>query len=146
MVSNLERLALLGDQKAQRECTRNRIMLPCPLCRRRVRYYFSPKHEEGTKGDIIVIPDMSYVKCVCGYSVSGYGENAAIEIHNKRPRPLIGKCKDCSKMDEAIINDYGILTCPTSGMEIDDDDFCSYFKPRNGEIDYDRPRTTCITR
>lgn len=141
MISNIERLALLGNLNAQRECTKKRIMLPCPLCRRRVRYYFSPKHEEGTKGDILVIPDKSYVRCVCGYSVSGYGADAAIEIHNKRPRPPVGSCYDCSHYFQCeCLKIYDDGNCSTDArQERKPEDFCSYFKPRNGEFDYDMP-------
>lgn len=128
MITNLERLALLGDRQSQRECTKKRIMLPCPLCRRRVRYYFSPKHEEGTKGDILVIPDKSYVRCVCGYSVSGYGADAAIEIHNKRPRPLIGQCKDCDSWRGEPEDEYA--HCRDCDGVMEADNFCRNFEPR----------------
>ncbi len=31
-MTDLERRALLGDKQAQKDCTKRRIMLPCPFC------------------------------------------------------------------------------------------------------------------
>ena len=36
------------------------------------------------------------------------------------------KCKNCTHKEKAKINSKGFLICPGSGMEITDDDFCSY--------------------
>lgn len=36
------------------------------------------------------------------------------------------RCKDCRYKDREKVNDKGFLICPASGMEITDDDFCSY--------------------
>lgn len=38
------------------------------------------------------------------------------------------RCKDCIYKQNAKINSKGFLICPGSGMEITDDDFCSYGK------------------
>lgn len=38
-MTELERRALLGDRKAQEECTRQGILLPCPLCGARAAYW-----------------------------------------------------------------------------------------------------------
>lgn len=35
-------------------------------------------------------------------------------------------CKKCRYMQEAKVNKKGFSICPASGMEITDDDFCSY--------------------
>ena len=40
------------------------------------------------------------------------------------------RCKDCIHKQTAKINSKGFLICPASGMEITDDDFCSYGKRR----------------
>ena len=32
-MTNLERLALLGNKKAQEDCTEKGILLPCPMCK-----------------------------------------------------------------------------------------------------------------
>lgn len=36
------------------------------------------------------------------------------------------RCKDCSYFCKTTVNKSGFLICPTSGMEITDNDFCSY--------------------
>lgn len=36
------------------------------------------------------------------------------------------RCRDCVNVQSAKINKKGFLICPASGMEITDDDFCSY--------------------
>ena len=42
-------------------------------------------------------------------------------------------CKDCRYSDEAKANKKGFLICPASGMEIMDDDFCSYGERRSDD-------------
>lgn len=41
------------------------------------------------------------------------------------------RCKNCQYRDEAKVNKKGFLICPASGMEIMDDDFCSYGERRD---------------
>lgn len=36
------------------------------------------------------------------------------------------RCKDCVYWREAVTNDKGFLICPASGMEITENDYCSY--------------------
>lgn len=36
------------------------------------------------------------------------------------------RCKDCSYWKAAKVNAKGFLICPASGMEITEDDYCSY--------------------
>ena len=36
------------------------------------------------------------------------------------------RCRDCIYKRKAKVNKKGFLICPASGMEITDDDFCSY--------------------
>ena len=43
------------------------------------------------------------------------------------------RCKDCAYMPEAKVNKKGFLICPASGMEITDDDFCSYGERRSDD-------------
>lgn len=115
-LNDLERRALLGDRQAQEECTRQGIALPCPFC--------------GAENSRLVdAPEMWY-KCMnCGaYGPEGNGPKAALAKWNRRPAPPIGRCKDCAYKQKATVNDKGFLICPASGMEITDDDFCSYFE------------------
>lgn len=45
------------------------------------------------------------------------------------------RCKDCLYSDDswAKVNEKGFLICPASGMEITDNDFCSYGERRVGD-------------
>ena len=38
-------------------------------------------------------------------------------------------CKDCRYYQDAKVNEKGFLICPASGMEITENDFCSYGEP-----------------
>ena len=40
------------------------------------------------------------------------------------------RCKDCEYYEEAKVNELGFLICRASGMEITDEDFCSYGERR----------------
>lgn len=43
------------------------------------------------------------------------------------------RCRDCVNVQSAKINKKGFLICPASGMEITDDDFCSYGEKKEDE-------------
>lgn len=53
-----------------------------------------------------------------------------IEHINNSPKDHEGNyvitCKECRYKSDAKVNKKGFLICPASGMEIADDDFCSY--------------------
>ena len=40
------------------------------------------------------------------------------------------RCRDCKYYEQAKLNNKGFLTCPASGMEITEVDFCSYGERR----------------
>lgn len=47
-MTELERRALMGDKKAQEECTEKGIVLPCPFCGKKLetlydRYFSHPR-------------------------------------------------------------------------------------------------------
>lgn len=44
-------------------------------------------------------------------------------------RPRITFCRNCEYRKKATVNDKGFLICPASGMEITDQDYCSYGEP-----------------
>lgn len=44
---------------------------------------------------------------------------------------FIVRCRDCTYYDGATVNSKGFLICPASGMEITDEDFCSYGERRD---------------
>lgn len=41
------------------------------------------------------------------------------------------RCRDCVNVQSAKINKNGFLVCQASGLEITDDDFCSYGERRD---------------
>ena len=43
------------------------------------------------------------------------------------------RCKDCTYYEEAKVNELGFLICRASGMEITDEDFCSYGERRTDD-------------
>lgn len=63
----------------------------------------------------------------------GYTEAAHIIKHispTVDAVPVV-RCRDCVYAQSAKINKKGFCICPASGMEITDDDFCSYGERRN---------------
>lgn len=114
---DLERRALLGDRLAQEECTRQGIALPCPLCGKQVK--------RSVSGRLFYCPECRFHKLFHSYEVN---KEEALFIWNHRPASPICSCKECAYKQKATVNDKGFLICPASGMEITDDDFCSYFE------------------
>lgn len=118
------RLAMLGDQEAQKECTEKGILIPCPWC----------------KGEMQICHGDTYgyykTKCIrCGAeSPEKPSEWEAISRNNTRPAPPIGRCGECRfytalghcKVHSQEPDQYG------SGayVEMLPDDYCSYFEPR----------------
>lgn len=128
-MTNLERSALLGDRKAQEECTEKGIVLPCMRCGNKwtqVRYmgWGRPSaFQTGYRGE-----------CVrCHIITAAYQtKKEALADWNTRSALPIGRCRDCATKEKATVNAKGFLVCPASGMEITDADFCSYFEPKEG--------------
>lgn len=125
-MTELERRALLGDRQAQKECTRQGIVLPCPFCGGVAMIEYdtvSPFEYNVLCGDCGVMLGISEDKQV------------AISEWNTRPAPPIGRCKDCEhytllghcKIHSQEPDEYG----PGAYVEMLPDDFCSYFEPRN---------------
>ena len=54
-------------------------------------------------------------------------DQAVEELHRNTDAVPVVRCKDCVYKASAEVI-YGFLICPASGMEICDDDFCSYGK------------------
>lgn len=133
-MTNLERLALLGDKGAQKECTEKGILLPCPFCGGEAELNFpldiQPVIDENgayIDADITEIPSYAYCSA-CGASADTYeDEENAIKAWNTRQAPPIGRCEDCERRYE---NEYGVYFCSHIEAECGDNDYCSYFEPR----------------
>lgn len=52
---------------------------------------------------------------------------------NLKSIPVMVQCKKCLYWEKAKFNKNGFLICPASGMEITENDFCSYGERREGE-------------
>lgn len=116
MMTGLERRALLGDRQAQEECTRQGILLPCPLC--------------GNTN--IRTSNWGMWRCWCpecrAKSDDCLRERDAIKQWNTRPAPPIGRCKDCAN---ACPGTYGPV-CVIHGYNTDDDAWCNDFEKKEG--------------
>lgn len=116
-MKELERRAMLGDEQAQRECTQQGIVLPCPWCKN------VPKEED-------VFPDYAgwiiYHDCkIAGHMrIKAKTRFNLILKWNTRHAPPIGRCKDCKHQGA------GDSDICYSGM---DEEFCSGFEPREEE-------------
>lgn len=122
-MTDLERLALLGDRQAQEECTRKGIVLPCPCCSSEDISYRTSEgdYDYGCGG-------FRCWNCDLGQGYEFNTREEALAKWNTRPAPPVGSCKDCAEKEKATVNKKGYLVCPASGMDITDYDFCSWFK------------------
>lgn len=111
--------ALLGDQKAQKECTEKGIVLPCWRCGGE-----SEIQELHTGGKPIYA--VTCKKTYCGaYGCAYSTQQKAIEYWNTRPAPPVGRCGICSRQKPRGQS----LFCYVNGI-VHSDGFCDYFKPR----------------
>lgn len=121
----LIRRALMGDEKAQEECTNRAIILPCPFC--------------GGEAELVEEAGLHSIRCKFGFCIGNdiqpeYGEAmCALADWNTRPAPSIGRCGECAA--------YGIFRdnqCANTGCYRTERDFCSDFHPKeenNGNQD-----------
>lgn len=138
-MTELERKALLGDKQAQQELTEMGIAIACPLCGNTQNFIvLAPnnieKIPEKMIGDIDADYDEFTLICdTCELSITGKSFKELLTKWNTRPAPPIGRCWECAQKEKAIVNSKGFLICPISGMEIYDEDYCSYFEPKESE-------------
>ena len=129
----LIRRALMGDEKAQEECTNRAIILPCPFC--------------GGEAALVEEAGLYSICCKDGTCIGSdihpeYGELiCAIADWNTRPAPPIGRCGECR---HSYINFFsassGTALCRLwtnkaegAQMAMQQNDFCSYFEPKEEE-------------
>lgn len=120
-MTDLIRRALLGDREAQKECTKQGIVLPCPFC--------------GGERTVVINAPEDWVKCRdCGAGgPMKVGTVSARIAWNTRQGPPIGRCETCS---------YWIKkTCycwksKIFGQSCRKDEYCSSWAPRE-ETDHE---------
>ena len=139
----LIRRALLGSREAQDELSNKFIPIPCAFCK-----------ADGSNMKVQYDKGVAWMECqACGAcgpiaeSDDEYtGERAAIRAHNTRPAPPAGRCKDCVFSRTPTKENFkefrgGIFeykdVCMCAFLEQPEprweDDFCSYFKKREGK-------------
>lgn len=127
-MTELERRALLGDAKAQKECTEKEMVLPCPFC---------GCGEAETKWH------HGYWSIQCGYAHDAlpskhcfmdWGEfnsaEEAIEAWNTRPALLTGRCAECKNSPNIKTRTKNMRWCRKFRNEIKPQDYCSCFEPK----------------
>lgn len=135
-MEDIERRALMGDRKAQDECTRIGIVLPCPCCGNESVFY------DESVGDY----DYGYggyrcYDCDLGQGYNFKTEEEALASWNRRTAPPIGRCMNCSSWDKEhssgreSLGNY-VCVCHEWSDEEDGhfrytppDGFCNNFEP-----------------
>lgn len=137
-MDGLIRRALIGDREARDLCTNKGVAIPCPICGKEDCIEILDCYTAaGLKSECESFRK-NYFKCICNHLKGGCGTSTGVSETkqealckwNTRPAPPVGRCGECKAKEKAVINDKGFLICPSSGMEITDNDFCSYFKPK----------------
>lgn len=127
-MTDLERRALLGDQQAQEECTRQGIVLRCPFCGGEASVSCDPDGTVDAMGRAWAYTVVCN-KC-CATSGLGFSQIMMIKKWNTRPAPPIGRCGECANACNPGDN---IMTCGIFERDMMPDDFCSQFVPKGGE-------------
>ena len=124
-MTDLERRALLGDRKAQEECTRQGILLPCPFC--------------GYGAELVEKDDACSVVCKDGYCIANdiqpeYDDAmVALAVWNTRPAPPVGRCGECEKSPDIGTKTKSMRWCRRFRAEVKPDGYCDGFRPKGGE-------------
>lgn len=115
-MNELERRALLGDWQAQEECTRQEILLPCPLC--------------GNTN--IRTSNWGMWRCWCpecrAKSDDCLRERDAIKQWNTRPAPPIGRCKDCAEWHGDTGDKWS--ACKITDCRMGAEEYCNNFSEK----------------
>lgn len=132
----LIRKALLGDKKAQDECTDKGIMLPCPCCGQEpyTETFFDRKGWYAVVG--CADCPIAIVTITCDSEEKA--QQKALKDWNTRPAQPIGRCGECKHCVGVGKNQALRCTLNSFGVEfglgfITSESFCSYFEPREGE-------------
>lgn len=126
-MNDLERRALLGDTKAQRECTDRKIVLPCPHCGGEAEIFSADMDAPYAHTEYQVM-----CKSCFASSWLDRSKRFSLQEWNTRPAPPIGRCGECAN---ACNPGDSIMTCGIFERDMLPDDFCSQFVPKGGESD-----------
>lgn len=129
----LIRRAIMGDKKAQKECTAKGIMLPCPFCGGKATMQQDITGRESYHVVCSNVKDMCNL--IAGLPMWSESEEDALKVWNTRPAPPIGRCGECRHCVGVGKNQALRCTLNSFGVEfgldfITSESFCSYFEPR----------------
>lgn len=132
-MTELERRALMGDREAQRQCTEQGIVLPCPFCGNDSPIYDTSigDYDFGWGG-------FRCYDCELGQGYNFKTREEALSKWNTRPAPPVGRCKECQHYVAEWVGDGETIPAecihPLTGLfVVNDDDFCSCFEPKGDE-------------
>ena len=127
----LIRRAIMGDKKAQKECTAKGIMLPCPFCGGKATMQQDITGRESYHVVCSNVKDMCNL--IAGLPMWSESEEDALKVWNTRPAPPVGRCREC-KCWRRNGSDWGSCSKWYTEDKVQAfmlvDDFCSNFKPR----------------
>ena len=101
-MEDIERRALMGDRKAQKECTRMGITLPCPKCLGPVKVAIV----KADRGCIEMEYKCKKCKLTARYTQpfimdeSAASDLSALSQWNRMSAPPLGRCVDCANWDK----------------------------------------------
>ena len=132
-MDSLVRKALLGDREAQRECTEKGIVLPCPFCGKELREHKTRKWTAAKDESINRTIVEHKAKTGCHLDNWVMDKELDLESWNPRPAPPIGRCGEC-KCWQRNGSDWGSCSKWYTEDKVQafmlEDDFCSYFEPK----------------
>ena len=123
-MTDLVRRALLGDRTAQKECTEQGVILPCPYCGGTANFtpdYFLPIFD---------------IVCECGVKIGPWQENEhnlALAAWNPRHAPPIVRCRECKHYKTPVGAVGGWCECELTPFDTEPDGFCSYGESKEGQ-------------
>ncbi len=124
-MTNLERRALLGDREAQEECTRQGVVLPCPICGGEARAFLRQPYTRNRH----------WYRCrKCLSKSHGYSTaEAALAAWNTRQAPPIVRCRECKHYKTPVGAVGGWCECELTPFDTEPDGFCSYGESKGGQ-------------
>lgn len=125
-MTDIERLALLGDRKAQAECTFAGIALACPFCGKELEKSIQTREYATGCSISEVVYEHPEHKCLLNGRWISSEELAA---WNTRPAPPIGRCGTCKRNHLR----GGKWFCEVHGIVHDHDNFCRHYKSKEDE-------------
>lgn len=118
----LIRRAIMGDKKAQKECTAKGIMLPCPFCGGKATMQQDITGRESYHVVCSNVKDMCNL--IAGLPMWSESEEDALKVWNTRPAPPIGRCGECKNWNGGDCYRQELTKS---------EDFCSYFESKEEE-------------